>query len=338
MTVQLLGPVRVVVNGDDAVLGGAKPRTVLAALATRPGRAVTAARLVELVWDGDAPDSAVGLVHSYVAAVRRGLRPLGLRDALVTTANGYLLAPDRIAVDLDLFLADLSSARAAERDGATEAARARYATALGRWRGEAFDGVDAGFARELAAGLAEDRFAAELGLSRGDLATGRLSEAVARLTRCTDEHPLREEPRALLMTALHRDGRTAEALAAYQHGRALVRGTLGVDPGRRLRESHQAILTGPARPRQLPPDIPGFLGRDREVHTATRVAAGGARATIVVTGPPGAGKSALAVHIAHLLKVPTPTVTCSPRWATHPSPRYSGNCCAHLARPIRQQM
>jgi DNA-binding SARP family transcriptional activator len=117
---------------------------------------------------------------------------------LTTRSPGYVLALTSDDSDLEVFQRSLDEARSAERGGDHVSAAERYGQALGLWRGPAFGGVRAEFARSRAASLEEDRLAAEEGLARCRLAQGRVTEATSRLVGLAADHPLREETRGLL--------------------------------------------------------------------------------------------------------------------------------------------
>jgi DNA-binding SARP family transcriptional activator/tetratricopeptide (TPR) repeat protein len=322
--VLVLGPVEVRATGTEVNLGGPKPKALLSALLLQARQVVSVERLVDLIWDESPPQSATALVHTYVSALRRGFAAAGLDGAVVTRAPGYLLDITPDDSDLESFERRLDDARRAERAGDHEAATQHYELAMGLWRGSAFGGVDATFARVRADGLAEERLGAQEGFARCLLAQGRAGELTQPLRALVDAHPLREEARALLMRVLFETGRQADALAVYRDGRERLLDELGLEPGERLRELHGAILNGaltPARrprvtaapaavalavvPRNLPPDIGDFTGREDALATVLRLAAvetSTRTPTVVVSGFGGAGKSALAVHAAYRLR------------------------------------
>jgi DNA-binding SARP family transcriptional activator len=315
----VLGPIEVWVGDRQVSLGGPKPRTLLAALLLQPRQVVPVERLIDLIWGESPPQTAGALVHTYVSSLRRAVG-----TALVTRAPGYLLDLDS---DVELFQKHLTTARQAERAGDHATAITHYQHGLAFWRGPALHGVDAQFARGHALSLEESRLSAEEGLGRCELAQNRVEDAITRLSALANAHPAREETRELLMRAFHRAGRQADALHVYRDAREHLLDELGIEPGEKLRELHAAILNGtlevtplkltvvpaPAAvttqqvvPHHLPPDISDFIGRQealkqvlgltegREAGTATPIA--------VVSGFGGAGKSALAVHAAHLLR------------------------------------
>ena len=226
MDFRILGPLEVFEDGRALDLGGAKQRAVLAVLALDANRVVSRARLIEAIWDEEPTETAGKALQGYVSQLRKVLG----RERLETKAPGYLLRLEPDELDVDRF----------ERlhDGG------RPDEALELWRGDPLaDFADQRFAQAEIARLHELRLACvELRIER-DLAAGRHGELVGELDALAREHPLREHLRAQLMLALYRAGRQAEALDAYQAARAALVDELGIEPGQRLRELHQQILT-----------------------------------------------------------------------------------------------
>ncbi|HEX8866255.1 MAG TPA: BTAD domain-containing putative transcriptional regulator, partial [Lentzea sp.] len=162
-------------------------------------------------------------------------------------------------------------------------------------RGEPLEGLRGSYFEAQRVRLGEHRLKAREEWLERELDTLELQKHVAA-------HPLRERPRALLMYALYREGRQAEALDHFHQARALLTEELGLEPGPELRRVHAQILKGdldlPRRPEQLPPDLPDFTGRAQEIAQALRTLPG----TIGITGMHGSGKTALATRIGHLVK------------------------------------
>jgi DNA-binding SARP family transcriptional activator len=329
MLVRALGPVELRVGTRRVGTGGPKPRALLAALTVHVRHVVAIARLVDLIWDEHPPSSASALVHQYVSHLRRSFATAGAKDVLMTHAPGYRLQLDTNQLDIEVFGTLTRAAADAEHAGEPERAAEAYRAALDLWRGPAFGGVDAQFARNHAAALEAERLTAEEGLARSLLGLGRLAEATSMLTVLTAAHPLREESRGLLMRALHAAGRQADAMSAYHEGRTHLVDQLGVEPGPALQQLYTQILDGtlnePAPrvtapvttavatsaprgvPHQLPPDLADFTSRAEEVATVLAVARSGRPTpTVVVSGSGGAGKSALATRCAHLLSAEYP--------------------------------
>ncbi|MFF4509275.1 BTAD domain-containing putative transcriptional regulator [Streptomyces sp. NPDC001401] len=308
LEIRLLGPVEVWAGGRRAPLGGTRPLAVLSALVVRLGEVVSTERLVDCVWDEEAPATAGALVATHVSAVRRALAKVGEAEVIRTRPPGYVaeLAPSQ--VDARRFEELLAAGRAAEGRGRPQEAADLLSEALGLWRGrEALEGLGQSFARVEAARLTELRLDAQEESFDLQLALGHEDRTIAPLLTHVAAHPLRERPRGQLMTALFRTGRVADALRAYEEAREGLRDELGIDPGPQLQALHQAVLTndsgllgtgsrttarkpavfkeapdasdravpGTARPPRtgpapshLPPDIADFVGRSAQIDWA----------------------------------------------------------------------
>ncbi|MFJ6671085.1 BTAD domain-containing putative transcriptional regulator [Actinosynnema sp. NPDC091369] len=289
----VLGPLEVWRGDEPVVVPAGRGRALLAALLLRAGQVVTVDELVERLWDGAQPNPqrTRATLHMVVARLRQAL---GDPTVVRTVTHGYLVDVAPGALDLHEFR-DL-------------AGRGRYAEALALWRGTPLSDVrsDVLHAEEVAP-LLEERLTVLERRIEADLEAGRAAELVPELRSLTREHPLRERFWAMLVHALHRSGRTAEALAAYQEVRVLLAEELGAEPGEQLREAHRLALGAapepPGRvgaPRQLPADVRSFTGRRDEVAALDRLAAHARAATsVAITGMGGLGKTALAVHWAH---------------------------------------
>ena len=236
---RLLGPLEADVDGREARLGGPKQRAALALLLCQPSTVVAASRLVDGLWGEEPPASAANLVQGYVSGLRKTLG----RDAIETRGGGYVVRVARDALDLQRFerLAHDGSI-ALEREDPAGAA-ASLSEALGLWRGPALvDLADEPALSAVIARLEELRILALERRVEAELALGRHVDVVSELEGLVEEHPLRERPRGLLMTALYRSGRQAEALGAYRAARVLLVGELGIEPSAWLTELHAAIL------------------------------------------------------------------------------------------------
>ena len=239
LEVRLLGPLEVLSGGSPVHVGGPKPRALLAVLALEPGRVVSVDRLVECIWPGESPESAMHAVQVYVSQLRKALGAA----ALATRAPGYVLelAPDR--VDLHRFVRLADEGRAAHQSGDSVSAQNAFREALALWRGPALaDFLYEPFAQTDIARLEELRTVALEERVEADLALGRHVELVPELEALVQAQPLRERPRAQLMLALYRSGRQADALAAYREARETLVEELGIDPGPELRRLEAAIL------------------------------------------------------------------------------------------------
>jgi DNA-binding SARP family transcriptional activator/tetratricopeptide (TPR) repeat protein len=300
MRVNLLGTVELVSAGSNPVqLGAAKRRTVLAALALELNRVVSGDRLLSLVWNGSPPAQAKAALQGHIAQLRKVLGP-GLD--LVTRAPGYLLEGDRSAVDVFVFEDLVRDARAAADEDAVE----QLTAALRLWRGPFLTDVPSpGLGEATAARLEELRLVAVQDMADRLLRLGRAAEAVTSLTPSAEDYPLREPLVSRLVLALHRTGRQAEALDLFHRTRRRLVDELGVDPGHELRAAYQVVLAVEAPPEitstpaQLPREHRGFVGRDTELADMDEYLTGQDSAIGLLVGPPGVGKTALALHWAH---------------------------------------
>ncbi|MET8545747.1 BTAD domain-containing putative transcriptional regulator [Kitasatospora sp. NPDC004799] len=306
----LLGPLRARCDGRELDLGRPQQRAVLAALLIPPGQLVATDRLVEDLWGGDDtrwPKDPVGQIGTHVHRLRRALDTPGL---LVGAAGGYRLEVPRTAVDLFRYEAGVAEAVALRHRDPLRAHEV-LVRALGAWEGRrALDGVPGAFAERVRERLASGRFAALKALLGLDLALGRHAEALEQLAGLAAAHPQDEEVHRLHLLALHRCGRTAQALAAYEALRDRLDGELGLEPAPALVELAGQIRRGDApvllrrlpRPGQLPPDIPDLVGRAAQLREAERVLRAGGAPVLGLSGPAGSGTSALAVHVAHAVR------------------------------------
>src|SRR6478735_4828040 len=238
LEVRLLGPIEVERGGEPVALGGQKPRILLAVLALEPGRVVSVDRLVEALWPGDPPETALHAVQVYVSQLRKALGPV-----IAARPPGYVLDLESERIDAHRFSRLAQEGRAALEayDAATVEVVLREALAL--WRGPALsDFLYQPFAQTQIARLEELRTAVVEDRIDADLALGRHVELVSELEALVQAERLRERPRAQLMLALYRSGRQADALAAYRDARDTLVDELGIEPGPELRELEASIL------------------------------------------------------------------------------------------------
>ncbi|GAA3241454.1 AfsR/SARP family transcriptional regulator [Nonomuraea helvata] len=305
----VLGPLRI--DGAQPP-GPAKHRALLAALLLSAGETVPVERLVSVVWDDRPPASAGSVLRVYVSALRK------LVDGIRTVPGGYLLEVGRDEVDCHRFERLVTTARQERASGRVEEAAGTFRTALGLWRGQALADVESSTLRRgHAVPLEELRLTALEERVELDLRLGRGAEAVGELRALVGTHPLRERAWVRLIEALHQAGRRSEALGAYQDARRTLVDELGLEPGAELTAAHQRVLNdeGGSVTRadrhsqlvdELPPDISDFVGRQRVLDWIVRMAREHASAPVhlVLHGPPGCGKSAVAVHAATAIERP----------------------------------
>jgi DNA-binding SARP family transcriptional activator len=328
----LLGPLLVGRGGDVVPVSPGKQRALLAALLLNANRMVPLDELAQALWGSAPPPSARATLRNYVKRLRKALE--GADGSRISTLpRGYMICVDAGELDVFRFEALQGSAQLAAREGAWDRAAAQLRAALSLWRGEALADVPSEWLtlREVPR-LAEMRLQAVDARIEADLSLGRHADVIAELRQLTAVQPLRERLHALLMLALYRDGRQAEALTAYQRARRALIEELGAEPGPELRELQQQILAAdpalaapaqarlrsaaaPAQPgagqrtqaavlRQLPVAVRHFTGRAAEMAALTSMAdhaAGTGRAVVIsaIAGTAGVGKTAIAVQWAH---------------------------------------
>ncbi|MFF0309594.1 BTAD domain-containing putative transcriptional regulator [Streptosporangium sp. NPDC004379] len=320
---RVLGPVGIWRDGRSLSVVGQKPRTLLAVLVLNANRVVSHERLLRALWGNEAPASGRRLLHNHLWSLRRLLADA---DVLASAPSGYSLRIPCDASDLGVFTARSESARAAMAEGNAEQAAERFRAALDIWQGPALSGTHPAFQSAEGPALEERRTIVLAERIEADLAAGRASELIGELRKLVTENPLNEKLRAQLMLALHREGRTAEALEEYRLAHQQFRRELGLEPGDDMARLHQAILSGdpalsaegqPRRsgkpaasahsrpvPRQLPPDIARFTGREESLRQLdlllpSEQGDGPTVAITVIAGTAGVGKTALATHWGH---------------------------------------
>ena len=236
---RILGPIEAAVDGNPVQLGGRRPRAILALLLLQARRVVSTARLIEEVWPEGPPETADNLVQGYVSELRKGLG----RDAIETRHPGYLLRTDPESVDLFLFERLASDGTTMLFEGQASEAAESLRQALNLWRGAALaDLATEGILETAAARLDELRLIAFERRIEADLACGRHAELAGDLEVVVAEHPLREPLWALLMLALYRSGRQADALAAFRRARSVLIDELGLEPSPTLQDLQRRIL------------------------------------------------------------------------------------------------
>jgi DNA-binding SARP family transcriptional activator len=327
----LLGPLQVRCDGAVVAVPAGKQRAVLAALVLQAGRVVPAGELAELAWAAEPPLTAPAALRNNVTRLRRALGPAGAQ-LIQTRPGGYLVMPGECELDLARFEVELAAARRAAGEGDWLRAAVHAEASLSLWRGEALSDVDLPTltARHVPR-LTEMRLQARELRIEAHLALARHGEAVTELPQLIAADPVRERLHALLMLALYRCGRRAEALAAYRAARDLLAREIGADPGPDLQALHQQVLrddpalAAPSAPgtraapsgqgaratqadkvpRQLPAAVTHFTGRAAELAALTGLldqAGAQPAGTVVISaigGTAGVGKTALAVHWAH---------------------------------------
>lgn len=329
----LLGPLQISRGPDEVHIGAHKQRLLLATLLCRVNTVMSADQLIEAIWEEAPPRTARKNLQAYVSALRR---IVGQR--LVHTAYGYSMRCGSAELDIIRLEETAARGRDAARGGAVADAAAAFADALALWRGPLLADVPhTMFLAAMAARFADRRLHlcedwAEVALQLGDY-----RQVLDAIDDLADAHPERERLTAAKLIALCQCGRRQESLSYYEFVRVTLARDLGLDPSPQLQRLFQAMLSGdpvgygaehaPTRrgPRSdgairpvppvrapdervpggnpLPRDTADFTGRRHEIGILAESLASGAdgSAVALVTGPVGTGKTALAVHVAHLL-------------------------------------
>lgn len=316
LTVAVLGPVEVRRDGEKVPLPSGRTTQVLVRLALEAGRPVGAGTLLRDLWEDAGVSTGKNTVQSKVSQLRRALGQPGL----VTGSRGaYALDIDPDCVDALRVVSLARDATTLRRAGDVAAALEVSSQGLAMFRGEVLG--DAGDApwlhphrarlEELRIGLWEDHLAARVQRGAGGDVIGELEGLVQR-------YPLREGLWFWLITALYRDGRQADALAAYATVRRTLVDELGLEPGRDLQQLEEQVLQhssalagvshhgGPLTVPPTPGNLPGLsaplIGRDTDLDAVHRHV--DQRRLVTLVGTPGVGKTRLAIEAARLVRVP----------------------------------
>ncbi|WP_410612645.1 BTAD domain-containing putative transcriptional regulator [Amycolatopsis sp. lyj-109] len=309
----LFGEVQLRVAGQRLDVGTPRQEAVLAALAVDVPRPVPMETLIDRVWGENPPEEARNVVYSHLSRIRRLLDRVtelaGTPVGVTRKTAGYVLEIDPAVVDLHRFahLVDQGNDH-----HATDADRAAaLSEALRGWRGAPLAGLHGDWAERVRTTWHHRRLDAAVSWGELELRLGRPGAVIAALPELAAEYPLAEPLEALLMRALHAAGRAAEAVERYAAVRTRLADALGTDPGAELRALHGDILRGElppgpraapaATPAQLPPDTPGFAGRERALRRLDEIKSERSPAPriVVLSGTAGVGKTALALHWAH---------------------------------------
>ena len=305
LEVRLLGPFEVVVVGKPVEIPGAKRQALVACLALRTGRVVSTDTLVAALWGSDLPAAPRNAVQHHVARLRRALGD----DAIRLAADGYAL--DGAMVDAIQFEGLLAAARGALRAGDARGAADTIADALALWRGPALLGLpQSSWATAEAARLDSLRLDGLEEQFEAALALGEHGDVGAAIRAALEESPFRERLWGQLMLTLYRSGRQADALEVFQEARRVLLEQLALEPGPELRRLQEAILAHdpaiapvPAAPRRrgnLPATSTSFVGREAKLSQVVELVR--AHRLVTLTGPPGVGKSRLALEAVRALE------------------------------------
>jgi predicted ATPase/DNA-binding SARP family transcriptional activator len=315
--VGVLGPMWIEVDGIEHAITGRRPRAVLASLVLHLGEPVSADRLLEEVWGDDQPDTGVKAVAYQISRLRSLMEPerVGEGSVIITTSAGYVLDVEPDRVDLYEFDRLVDLAREALPTDAN-AARALVEQALRLRRGRPFADLDADFVAVESRRLEARHLLARRTLAECRIAQGEAIDVIGDLEAMAAELPLDESVAELLMSALHRSGRTADGLRVYGDFRKRLGSELGIEPSGQLRRLEQQLLAGDrplgssddhrssrdttvGRWGNLPTPLSSFVGRTDEIREISELLSDNRLVSLLSFG--GVGKTRLAIEVASSL-------------------------------------
>jgi DNA-binding SARP family transcriptional activator len=337
MRFQVLGPLEVTTSAGPLVISAKRPRALLAILLLHANEVVSIDRIIDGLWPGEPPRSALENVRTYVSQLRWLLgradnvstdnggaasERAGSKARLESHPAGYrlLTAPE----ELDLLRFGTLAASGSRALQFTDYSSAAFllGEAIELWRGAPLPELELGPAvRAKTVALEEWRWRIQTDWIRARFAMGQHAELVAVLRELIGERPFDESLRCLLMTALCAIGRTSDALSAFAEARHPLVHELGIDPGPEMRRVQAAILNGDVItdahqpptivippyaqiPHLLPTTGPDFVGREAELRKIRGLVYGAPpdptryATVVVIAGPPGVGKTATGVAAA----------------------------------------
>jgi DNA-binding SARP family transcriptional activator len=322
----ILGPLHLQRGKHNLTVNATKQRIILAKLLLSANQVVMADELTELLWPDRMPRYTRASLQTHVARLRSALDRCSDDDhrLIHTTPGGYLIEVSSEQLDLLHYRALMDRATQEQAAGDLLGELRLLEDGLALWRGTPLADISSdALQRDEVPQLTEEWFRALHRRFDIQLLLGNHEQIVPDLSRLVQKYPLREHLCGQLMVALFRCGRQAEALDAYASVSAVLRHEYGLDAGDELRRLHHAVLTGdptlatrlvphaagppPAAalwtvPRQLPGGVGDFVGRESVLRDAEDLLCRdrpAAAAIVAVTGPPGVGKTALALQLAH---------------------------------------
>src|SRR5215203_6493323 len=323
---RLLGPMEVSVDGAPVKLPGTAERALLAQLLLSPGRTIPATMLVDRLWsESTLPVDPMNALQIRVSKLRRALKTIGVGEVVTRDGVGYRASIDPATVDaLDfadrIRAARTAAANAADSGGMQPAHVQAFDDALALWRGDPLsDFAVERWAAAEAARLTELRLVAITERAQVALTLGRHQDVISDLEPVVAHDPTLESLAGLLMLALYRSGRQADALDVYTRTREVLDESLGLEPSVSLRSLQERVLRQdeslgaqtdmpatmpvpsrrspgdgqPAAPTNLPTVVRSLIGRDAQLESLNGLL--GQVRLLSLIGPGGAGKTSLAL-------------------------------------------
>jgi DNA-binding SARP family transcriptional activator len=327
MEFRILGPLEVMADTQLIDTGSPRERIILSILLLDMGRVVPVERLIDAVWDDAPPRTARTQIQICVSSLRRRFLPVSRSPTIVTRHPGYAIVPHEWRLDAEVFEERVAAAQAAVDDGDHAGAAQTLRSALAMWRGEPLAGVDSRLVQASAVRIRDRQLLVTEDWAELELELGHHESIIGTHSELVLAHPYRERLHEQLMLALHRSGRSADALEVFRSIRAVLAEELGLLPGERLRRLERAILNNEAggppvsatrlrptrvvpgpKPHQLPADVVDFTGQTELIadvekalifpETAPEQRPRGMR-IVALAGASGTGKTACAIHVAH---------------------------------------
>ncbi|WP_439655974.1 BTAD domain-containing putative transcriptional regulator [Lentzea sp. HUAS TT2] len=310
----VFGTVRAWRDRTELDLGSPQQRLTLAVLLLAEGRVVQAPEIIDALWGESAPPTARGTIRTYVYRLRKLLTGDTDTAVLRSEGNGYQLVLTEEQLDLSRFLGLVRAAEASAHD--RRRAVGFLHAALGELQDEPLRGLLGEWADTERRRLGQLAVRTVELLSEHQLDLGDRVDVLEQLTAVSEVEPLRERVHELLIRALCREGRPAEALTVYDKLRTTLRDELGVDPSHALRELYARVLRADpslssataappersapsARSAPMPAALTVFAGREAELRELNSVLDdASAPRTIVVHGTAGVGKTTFVVQWA----------------------------------------
>jgi DNA-binding SARP family transcriptional activator/tetratricopeptide (TPR) repeat protein len=313
---KILGPPEILAGGRREATMSPQLWCVLVSLLMSPNRPVPVEALIDRLWDEDPPPKARTTIRSYIWRIERALSQLADGTVRVRRqAPGYALEINPHALDLHRFRTLRRQADSLAESGETRHAAALLRKAEAVCSGPALGGLPGAWISRMRESLGEELRSATARRIDLELALGRHSQLLAELGELSSQHPLDEVLAGHRMVALFRSGRQADALRVYRQICARLMAE-GINPSPDLARLHERILrhdselaitpvyrraNSEPQPNTLPADIGDFVGRTEEIRQLMHETAPERHPVRVIEGMGGVGKTALAIHVGHLM-------------------------------------